>query len=908
MKSEPLPSAAEKPLRQRGLRQQLIIRFGVVFVVVTLAGSLLSLGAYRLLQANSHAEAADQMLKNVRKGYEQIAAEWQQEGEVLKTQIDFMRLFADRGKDPWVRLLAYFSAMEGKVQQFESGVILHADGSKALGFGRDGAVLTASTVANRRWYYSETHGTMYELVAVPLWLGSEGIGRVVLLQAVSTAHLRLLAPLNVTLFLVIDGKVVTSSEGSADVGKTIDVAYRGPVQIEGRAYEQRAFPRFGTDLHAPHIVMRAYFKEPLSTSMVLLAGVTLLALLSLVLWLVVGRWAQDVAQRVVRLSSATTLFAGRHELNAEVHQRLDSAMGPVDEITEVAQSSRDLMHSVIAYDEEHFAFVQTLDILEEGVVELDRDGRYMRASPGWAKLAGSAYRGDGLMFDSIHPEDVKALKGQFAFLFSGAKTNATGRLRLIRSDGPGDIWVEYRFVPGGVGPQGVLGVRGVLRDITQSYLLEKHISHMALHDALTGLPNRVLLEDRAKIAMRMADRGRQKVAIAFIDLDHFKDINDHFGHTTGDQVLISLAESLKQCLRSGDTLARWGGDEFVVLLPDISDLEGAREVAAKLITACERPIDIDGTDFNVTFSMGVAVYPDDASTTEVILSQADRAMFFAKDQGRNNVRFFADVVQKDDDRRILYIQNRLAAAIKNQQIQVWFQPVVSADGRKLMGCEALARWHDENYGWVSPATFIPMAENLGLISELGLQVWHEALKGLQRWREMGVDLHMAVNVSRRQLFTPSFTEGLLTDLEAFAIPALCVELEITESVAMEDAQHTSKRLQELMDAGFGIAIDDFGTGYSSLSQLHNMPASKLKIDISFVRRVHEAQGAQLLTAIVQMAQAFKLKTVAEGVEDAMTATTLQAMGVDLLQGYYFGKPMPADEFERRFVSVHAVGS
>jgi len=277
-------------------------------------------------------------------------------------------------------------------------------------------------------------------------------------------------------------------------------------------------------------------------------------------------------------------------------------------------------------------------------------------------------------------------------------------------------------------------------------------------------------------------------------------------------------------------------------------------------------------------------------------------MFFAKDLGRNNVRFFADVLQKDENRRALYIQNRLAAAIKNHQIQAWFQPVFSADGRHLVGCEALARWHDEEYGWVPPATFIPMAENLGLVSELGMQVWHVAFRGLQRWREMGADLYLAVNISRRQLFSPSFASGLQADMEGHAIPTLCVELEITESVAVEDAQQTSKRLRELKDAGFGIAIDDFGTGYSSLSQLHDIPASKLKIDISFVRRVHEAQGAQLITAIVQMAQAFNLKTVAEGVEDAQTATTLQAMGVDLLQGYHFGKPMPAPEFERLFIS------
>lgn len=229
--------------------------------------------------------------------------------------------------------------------------------------------------------------------------------------------------------------------------------------------------------------------------------------------------------------------------------------------------------------------------------------------------------------------------------------------------------------------------------------------------------------------------------------------------------------------------------------------------------------------------------------------------------------------------------------------------MVSADGRKVVGCEALAHWHDDDYGWVPPATFIPMAETLGLIGELGTLVLQQSLDHLKSWRESGFDLHLAVNVSRWQLFTVGFSAELAAELARFDIPASNIELEITESVAMEDTQQTSKRLQELANVGFMIAIDDFGTGYSSLSQLHNMPANKLKIDISFVRRIHEVQGAQLVKAIVQMAQAFNLQTVAEGVEDENTAATLQAMGVNLLQGYHFGKPMTAAEFAQTFLKV-----
>jgi diguanylate cyclase (GGDEF)-like protein len=889
-----------------GLRWQLIKRFLVVLAGVVVLGGWLLVRGYETVQGNARDSAADQTLEYVRRGYEQIAADWQRNGEEAKTQIDFMRIFADDRPDRWVRLRAYFAALEGRVRRFESGQVLRADGSSAFVFGRDSGVLSGAAAPMRPWYYSASQQMVFEPVSVPLWLGSEGLGRMVLLQAVDPAHLRLLAPPGALVYLVYQGRVVTGSEGSADIGRAIDAAYSGPVRLDGRLLEQRSFARFGSDPQAPRIVVHTAVKEPLSPVQVLALAVALPLLLSLLLWLVVGKWVQSVTGRVTRLSSATQAFAVAHAMTESVRQGLSGARGAPDEVTQVATASEQLMHNVVAHDEEHFAFVQTLDILEEAVVEVDHDGHLVRASPGWSKLASFKGGSEGNIFKCIHPDDVPALRGQLEHLFSGAKTNATGRLRLNRLDASGDTWVEYRFVPGVDGAQGITGVRGVLRDITQSYLLEKHISHMALHDALTGLPNRVLLEDRASTAIHMAERSGNKVAIGFIDLDHFKDINDHFGHSQGDRVLVSLAAALRQCLRAGDTLARWGGDEFVVLLSDVSDLQGARDVAAKLITACAAPIRIDDAEFNVTFSMGVAVYPDDAASTEALLSQADRAMFFAKDVGRNNVRFFADVLQKDENRHALYIQNRLATAIKAHQIEAWFQPVVRADNGAVVGCEALARWHDEEYGWVSPATFIPMAENLGLIGELGTQVWRASLQGLQRWRELGVDLQLAVNVSRRQLFTPSFTAEVLADIRRFEIPALSVELEVTESVAMDDAQHTARRLQELRDAGVGIAIDDFGTGYSSLSQLHTMPASKLKIDMSFVRRIHDPQGAQLVTAIVQMSHAFGLQTVAEGVEDARTADTLRRMGVGLLQGYHFGKPVSAPEFEGLYVRPGAV--
>ncbi|MDE2419486.1 MAG: EAL domain-containing protein [Burkholderiales bacterium] len=884
---------------QRSLRRQLTWRLMGVFALVALLGSAAVVTAYQSLILRGQREAADDALRYVTSSYAHQVQQWERDAIEVKAQIDFMRIFGEDSSDSWLRLRAYFAALEGKVDRFSAGAVMRKDGTAGMVFGADSQLLARRLqdgAAAPLWLLGNEGRTLYLVHSVPLWLGVEGTGRMVLLQPLDNGVVASLAAQDVHLHLVLDGRVLAGTAGSEDVGKPLDASFSGRTREDGRTTEQRIFPFLGNGPHTPVLVIHQQVRERLSVPMLLIGSVALLGVLTLLLWLVIGRWAKGVTDRVSALSKASALFAVDHAIEGPVRQALDQAQVQPDEIGDVAQASRDMMESVRLYDEEHFAYLQTLDILEEGVVEIASDGSYLRASPGWTRLAGTERSHRGILFECFHPEDVDDFRQHFGQLFTGEKTSLKGRIRLRSNDGNG-VWLEYRFVVSELGARMVRSVRGVLRDITQSYLLEKHVTHMALHDALTGLPNRVLLEDRCKIALRTAERNGHKVALGFMDLDHFKHVNDQFGHKAGDEMLLYLSNVLHGCLRAGDTLARWGGDEFVVLLTDLAGQKGAHEAIAKMGAICQEPIVINGNVFNATFSMGVAIFPDDASTVDALLSQADRAMFSAKQQGRNTVRFFADISNVEEERELVYIQHRLAAAIKDHKIQTWFQPIVDVRTRQVVSCEALARWYDDSYGWVSPATFIPMAESLGLIRELGQQVWQQAVQGLHRWREAGMDMRISVNVSRRQLFTPTFTADLLADLDRLAIPVSVVDLEITESVAMEDADFTARRLIELTEAGFGIAIDDFGTGYSSLSQLHDMPATKIKIDISFVRRAHSDQGAQLIQAIVNIAGAFKLQTVAEGVESDEIAASLQGFGVDLLQGYHFGKPMPVTEFE-----------
>jgi diguanylate cyclase (GGDEF)-like protein len=552
---------------------------------------------------------------------------------------------------------------------------------------------------------------------------------------------------------------------------------------------------------------------------------------------------------------------------------------------------------------EQQAFVRTLDLLEEAVIELDARGRIASANSGWWLLIGGTPRAGVDLLPYLHEEDRHAFELHFISLMTGQKDEFRGRYRF-QTPGRAEQWLECRFVAERTADGRVLSARGVLRDITKSYLQERHITYMALHDALTGLPNRVLLEDRIRQAVQQAARTGHRVGVCFIDLDHFKNINDAYGHKAGDALLLMLAQLLKACLREADTLARWGGDEFVVLLPDLPTMEAVRQVAQKMIEAMRQTITLEGLTLTATFSMGIAVYPDDESSGDIdsLLAQADRAMFYAKSQGRNNYQLFADMSRKGLGKKELYIQARLAQAIREQRIAVWFQPIVAAQpgpgGRlRLAGVEALARWHDPDLGWISPGSFIPMAENLGLIQELGLLVRRQAFEQFGRWRASHPELTLSINISKRQLFASDFIAGLLGDVESYGLQPRDIVLEVTESVALLDVEFAEERLRQLAQAGFTLAIDDFGTGYASLSQLHELPIGELKIDISFVRRIHTEEGLRMAQGIVSMAQALRLRTVAEGVEDEASAQVLRALGVDLLQGYHFGRPCPAQELD-----------
>lgn len=630
--------------------------------------------------------------------------------------------------------------------------------------------------------------------------------------------------------------------------------------------------------------------------MVLTASVGIILMFGLILFVVFGRWLRQLGTRLDGLTDAVMNFRNVQpsEISNEIRSLVnlaDSDKG--DQISVMARELSNLMESAIERDTEQRAYLQTLDLLQDAVIELAPDGRLLWATSAWEDLTGIDDITSCNIADNIHADDSANLLEQISALIYQQKVQIHTRFRMFREhEAEKYFWVEGRFAAIR-GNNNILSIRGVVRDTTTTYRQERQINHMALHDALTDLPNRVLLEDRMESAIARATRNNLRVALGFIDLDHFKQVNDNFGHKLGDRMLKEVTRRLLTALRSSDTLSRWGGDEFVVLCPDLSSLEDARDITQKLSLLTSKYIKIDGTDFPFTFSAGFAVYPDDAGSSEMLLAQADRAMFYAKSQGRNNIQFFNTIAGKESGRLSFYIQSRLVQAVDLDHIQCWLQPIISAQTGKVIGMEALARWHEPEQGWIPPSVFIPMAESLGLIEKLGKSVWRQALHALT----LMPDHHrLSVNLSKRQLFTNTIAQQLCDDLVQANINPDRIILEITESIALSDVAYARERISELDAQGFVISIDDFGVGYSSLSQLHEIPADELKLDISFVRRIHEASGFSMTAAIISIAKSLGMECVGEGVEDASTAALLGSMGVENLQGYHFAKPMPIDEY------------
>ncbi|MCH8179577.1 MAG: EAL domain-containing protein [Proteobacteria bacterium] len=493
----------------------------------------------------------------------------------------------------------------------------------------------------------------------------------------------------------------------------------------------------------------------------------------------------------------------------------------------------------------------------------------------------------------VHPDDRATLEDAYrrmAWREDGYEVeyrlaDAQGRARWVRERG-------YLLPAEGAMPSRLCAL---LYDISSTKAAQDRMAYLAWYDALTGLANREQLQALLQVRMDTSRQNGRQLAVLFIDLDRFKTINDSLGHHVGDEVLKVCGQRLRTGVRSNDLVARLSGDEFVIVLTDIADAGVVASLGTKILAALSAPMRIEGRELHVSGSLGVGLYPQHGDTVSELMRHADAAMYQAKAQGRNTLVFYTPEMHAHSARRF-ELESKLRLALPRREFSLHFQPQYRACDRSLVGFEALLRWHTEVDGWVPPDQFIPLAEEAGLIHQIGDWVLDEACRQWRRWAEHGhPGLRVAVNLSAYQLRDPALASRVAAHCERHGLPPDALELELTESVAMHDPRTSIQHMTTLRERGVCWAVDDFGTGYSSLAYLKTLPIERIKLDRAFVNDIeHNPDDRAICAAAIQIAHALGLELVAEGVENEQQLHYLAAQGCDVMQGYHLGRPMPAD--------------
>lgn len=544
-------------------------------------------------------------------------------------------------------------------------------------------------------------------------------------------------------------------------------------------------------------------------------------------------------------------------------------------------------------------FARIFDTINEGVVVTDSTNNIVSVNPAFSSITGySAAEAIGNNPRMLH----SGLMDKVFYDKMWQSINKTGRWQGEISDRRknGESYVEWLSISTMKDERGEFSHHiAVVSDISERKAAEEHMVYIAQHDFLTDLPNRMMLHDRLTQAIAHAGREQRKVAVMFLDLDRFKAINDTLGHLVGDKLLKVVASRISSVARVSDTVSRLGGDEFAIMLPYIENMDDIATIAVKLLTSVAGPCVIDGNDIEVTTSIGISVFPEDGDDSESLIAHADAAMYQAKGNGRNNYQFFTHEMNRRTLERMA-IKNKLSHALERNELFLLYQPQVDLQSGRIIGAEALVRWDHSLYGNVLPAQFIPIAEENGLIPPIGEWVLREACRQNQKWRKLGLmKITMAVNLSAVQFRQKNLGEIIKDVLHESGLAPSGLELEITEGIVMQDAEAAILLLEDMKAMGLKLSVDDFGTGYSSLSYLKRFPIDKFKIDQSFVHDLAtDTDDAVIVSTIISMAHSLKLKVIAEGVETAEQLAFLKQQGCDEIQGYYFSKPVSAEEFTK----------
>jgi diguanylate cyclase (GGDEF)-like protein/PAS domain S-box-containing protein len=541
-----------------------------------------------------------------------------------------------------------------------------------------------------------------------------------------------------------------------------------------------------------------------------------------------------------------------------------------------------------------------LDQIADGVLVIDMDHRIVATNPGFTRITGYSEM-EALGRDASLTRSTRHDEAVYAQMRSDMLAHGRWQGELWRTNKDGVDYLESLNISAVRDDRGAIThFVAVFSDITQAKEAQDKLDHMAHHDPLTALPNRLLFHDRLQHAIERAAREGEQLAVMFIDLDRFKNVNDTLGHHVGDALLKKVALALGRRLRHGDTLARLGGDEFIVLLENVAGEAGSAQVAEKLMTMFEQPFMVAEHELFVTGSVGISLYPDDAGDVNMLIRNADVAMYQAKARGRNNFRFYAPSMSGEGVER-LRLEALLRRSIERGEVYLNFQPQVEIDSGRLIGAEALVRWQNAELGVVAPVRFIPLAEETGFINQLGEWVLLEACRQMMRWQAQGFIVpKIAVNLSVRQFERGSIAGVVRQILQETGLEPHRLQLEVTESVIMNTGD-ALVLINELHAIGVELAIDDFGTGYSSLAYLKQLPVQTLKIDRSFIQDIaSDADDEAIAIAIIQLGKSMNLSVIAEGVENQQQVAFLLRHGCNRAQGYFYGKPVDGDQLQAQW--------
>jgi diguanylate cyclase (GGDEF)-like protein/PAS domain S-box-containing protein len=614
----------------------------------------------------------------------------------------------------------------------------------------------------------------------------------------------------------------------------------------------------------------------------------------------IDRLKDEIAQKVITRQALEKLTA---ELESIVDERTKALQKTNEELNhEIIQ--KNLVQAELSKQRQQA--VVTLESIGDAVISTDVNGIVTYINPiaesmtGWFK---SEALGQPILtvFDIVHERTRVRAPNPIEIALTRNMVSGLAEQTLLLSKDGHEYAIEDSASPIKDENGNVLGAVLVFHDVSYARRMAQKMTYLAEHDHLTDLPNRMLLTDRINQVISSSRRRKLKFGVLFFDIDHFKKVNDSLGHEIGDELLKAMSVRIKSILRNSDTICRMGGDEFIVLLPEIKNEVAIAEIAQKISDAGKLLFKIDGNDIYVSLSIGITMFPEDGNNAEQLIRNADTAMYHVKNQGRGNYHFFTKEMSDQVSTQI-ELENSLLRAVEQEEFTLHYQPKVSITTGEIIGAEALLRWQHPKWGLVSPDRFIHIAELTGIIKSIGRWVLKEACLQNKIWQDQGIMIPIAVNASVIELRQPEFRHSVENVLLMTGLSPEYLELEITESVAILGYSESIKALEELKAMGVRLTVDDFGTGYSSLSYLKRLPVSTIKIDKSFIKDIQiDPSNEAIVTAIIKMSQSLKLKVIAEGVETLEQLSFLKQHHCDEIQGYYYSKPIPAVEFTELFV-------